>query len=95
MKAVVFPYEGTHINVDVDLGFAPGLPHVNKELRAHLWPTRLLGNRYTLLITSKQTRSDFGSFDKLRRVLRKVITYMPPSGVSRDLTLENGYGGIE
>jgi autonomous glycyl radical cofactor GrcA len=95
MKAVVFPQEGIHINVDVNLGFALGLPHVNKKLRADLWPTCLLENRYTLSMTTKQTRSDFGSFDKLRRVLRKVITSMPPSGVSRDLTLENSYGGIE
>jgi hypothetical protein len=46
-------------------------------------------------MSTTQTRSDFEAFDRLRRVLRKVITYVTPEGISRDFTLESGYGGIE
>jgi hypothetical protein len=95
MRAVVFPQEGLSIDLDVDTRFALGLPHVNKNLLSDLWPTCLLGNRYTLTMSTTQTRSDFEVFDKLRRVLRKVITHVIPEGISRDFTLESGYGGIE
>jgi hypothetical protein len=34
MRAVVFPDESLHIDLDVETGFVLGLPHVNKKLRA-------------------------------------------------------------
>jgi hypothetical protein len=95
MRAVVFPEEGLHIDLDVDTGFALGLPHVNKKLLSDLWPAYLVGNRYTLTMSTTQMRSDFEAFEQLRRVLRKVINYVTPEGMSQDLTLESGYGGIE
>jgi hypothetical protein len=94
MKDVVFPKAGVHIDLDVDTGFALGLPHINTKLRAGLWPTSLLGNRYTLTMSTDKACTDFINFYKLHCVLRKVISYVSPHGTLRDLTLESGYGGI-
>jgi hypothetical protein len=91
MKDVVFPKAGVHIDLDVDTGFALGLPHINTKLRAGLWPTSLLGNRYTLTMSTDKACTDFINFYKLHCVLRKVISYVSPHGTLRDLTLESGY----
>lgn len=95
MKHVVFPSEGIHINVDTDTTFSITLPQVNKNLRAELWPTSILGNRFTLTTTTNSQHSDFSHFHNLRRVLRKTFTYVGSDGTARELTLEQGQFGVE
>ncbi|KNG48791.1 hypothetical protein TW65_04394 [Stemphylium lycopersici] len=95
MKRVVFPNEGLPINVDTGITFPLSLPQVNKKLRADLWPTSILGNRYTLTTTTKSQRSDFGAFRNLRRLLRKPIAYVRSDGSARELTLEQGQFGVD
>ncbi|EDU47649.1 conserved hypothetical protein [Pyrenophora tritici-repentis Pt-1C-BFP] len=94
---VVFPPgESTEINVDIMTAFPLGLPHVNKQLYASLWPASLLAHRsYVLRTCTTNTRSDFNGFSNLRRLLNKAITYTPPHGTPVVVTLKHGYPGIE
>jgi hypothetical protein len=91
ISRVVRPTEGFVIDLNKDTKFNCGIIHVNKDIY-HAWRDSFLfgHSSFELVLTTNCVHTDFGGFEKLRRVLRKTFdTSRYPGDSSHPRTLMN------